>query len=195
MTMRVKLLIPALAAFALAGCLGGGAPSQLLTLTAAESRPAAQPRSAGRGEAVTVVVPTTPQALRATRIPVYVNDNVVQYLTGAAWVENPGALFGRLLGETIAARTGRVVLDPAQYSVDPGTRLTGQLVRFGLDPNAMEVVVTYDATIARDTNGGVTTNRFQARVPVAAATAEAVAPALNEAANQVARQVAAWLVG
>ena len=191
--MRAKLIAAALPVIALAGCFGGHAPDQLLTLTPAETRPAATPRSAGQGEAVTVVVPTVPQALRTTRIPVYVSDNVVQYLTKAEWVENPGPLFGRLLGETIAARTGRVVLDPSQYSHDPGTRLTGQLLRFGLDPAAMQVVVTYDAAIARGTAGGVTTNRFEARVPVAAATPEAVAPALNQAANQVADQVAAWL--
>ena len=98
------------------------------------------------------------------------SETTVQYLKDADWVENPGALFGRLLGETIAARTGRVVLDPSQYSHDPGTRLTGQLLRFGLDPAAMQVVVTYDAAIARGTAGGVATNRFEARVPVAAAT-------------------------
>ncbi len=192
--MRLKLLAPVLATLALAGCFGGGAPSELLTLTAAQSRPAASPRTAGQGEAITVVEPTVPEALNTPRIPVYVNETVVQYLTGAQWVEDPGPLFGRLVGETIAAQTGRVVLDPSQYSHDPGTRLTGQLVRFGLDPNAMEVVVTYDAAIARGATG-VTTNRFEARVPVAEATSAAVAPALNQAANQVAGQVAAWVGG
>ena len=186
--------IAAAAALALSACLGGGhVPDHLLTLTAAETRPVAQPRNAGPNEAVTVVVPTVPQALRTTRIPVYVSETVVQYIKDADWVENPGPLFGRLLGETIAARTGRVVLDPSQYSHDPGTRLSGQLLRFGLDPAAMQVVVTYDAAIARGSAGGVTTNRFEARVPVAAATPDAVAPALNQAANQVADQVAAWL--
>lgn len=177
----------------LAACFGGGGPSQLMTLTAAEARPAAEPRAAGPGDAITVAVPTVPQALRTTRVPVYVSETVVQYLKDAAWVENPGALFGRLVGETISARTGRVVLDPNQYSHDPGTRITGQLQRFGLDPNAMQVVVTYDAAMVRGNNGGVATNRFEARVPVAAATAEAVAPALNQAANQVAVEVAAWV--
>jgi cholesterol transport system auxiliary component len=191
--MRVKLIAAATLLPGLAACFGGGAPDQLLTLTAAASRPAAQPRSAGQGEAITVVVPTVPQALRTTRIPVYVSDNVVQYLTNAVWVENPGPLFGRVLGETIGARTGRVVLDPSQYSHDPGTRLTGQLLKFGLDPNAMEAVVVYDAAIARGNNGGVSTNRFEARVPVARADAASVAPALNQAANQLADQVAAWL--
>ena len=191
--MRVKIVAAASALLVLSACFGGGAPSELLTLTAAELRPVAQPRTAGRGEAITVVVPTVPQALRTTRIPVYVSDTTVQYLKDAAWVENPGALFGRLVGEIISARTGRVVLDPSQYSLDPGTRLTGQLQRFGLDPNAMQAVVVYDAAIARGNTGGVVTNRFEARVPVAAATKEAVAPALNQAANQVADQVAAWV--
>jgi cholesterol transport system auxiliary component len=190
--MRVKILAAAAPLLALAACFGGGAPDALLTLTPAETRPPAQPRTAGQGEAVTVAVPSVPQALRTTRVPVYVSDTVVQYLKDAVWVENPGPLFGRLLGETISARTGRVVLDPSQYSHDPGTRLTGQLLRFGLDPNAMEVVV-YEAAIARGTAGGVATNRFEARVAVAEATPAAVAPALNQAANEVAVAVAAWV--
>lgn len=191
--MRARIAAAASALFCLAACMGGGAPDQLLTLTPAQTRPAAQPRTAGQGEAITVATPTVPQALRTARVPVYVSDTVVQYLTDAVWVENPGPLFGRLLGETLAARTGRVVLDPAQYSHDPGTRLTGQLLRFGVDPGAMEVVVVYEAVIARGAAGGVTNNRFEARVPIAAITPEAVAPALNLAANQVADQVAAWV--
>ena len=193
--MRLKLALPAL--LALSACFGGGrAPDQLLTLTAAEPRPVATPRSAGQGEAITVAVPSLPQALRTTRIPVYVNETTIQYLTDAVWVEQPGPLFARLLGDTIAARTGRVVLDPGQYSHDPGTRITGTLVRFGLDPNNMQVVIVYDAAMARGgPTGGVVTNRFEARVPVAEATPAAVAPALNQAANQLAAEVAAWVAG
>ena len=190
--MRKTWFALALAVLPLSACFGGHTPAQLLTLTAAETRPVAQPRTAGAGEAITVVPPTVPQALRTTRIPVYVSDTVVQYIKDADWVENPGNLFGRLLGETIAARTGRVVLDPAQYSHDPGTRLTGTLVKFGLDPARMEAVIVYDAAIARGPTG-VATNRFEARVQVAAATPAAVAPALNQAANQIADQVAAWV--
>lgn len=194
--MHVRLLAAAASAFALSACFGGAAvPDHLLTLSAAETRPPASPRSAGQGEAITVAVPSVPQALRTTRVPVYVDDTRIQYLPDATWVEQPGALFARLLGETIAARTGRVVLDPAQYSHDPGTRLTGTLVRFGLDPNAMEVVITYDAVMARGAAGGITSNRFEARVAVAEATPAAVAPALNQAANQLAQQVAAWVGG
>ena len=192
--MRPKLLLALPATLALAACFGGHAPSQLLTLTPAEMRPVATPRSAGQGEAITVTVPSLPQALRTNRIPVYVNETTIQYLTDAVWVEQPGALFARLLGETIAARTGRVVLDPSQYSHDPGTRITGTLVKFGLDPAAMQVVIVYDAVLARSgTNGAVMTNRFEAHLPVAAATPAAVAPALNQAANQLATEVAAWI--
>ncbi len=192
--MRFRLLLSAPAMLALSACFGGGAPPQLLTLTAAEVRPAATPRSAGQGEAITIAVPSLPQALRTTRIPVYVNETTIQYLTDAVWVENPGALFGRVLGETISARSGRVVLDPSQYSHDPGTRITGTLLKFGLDPTAMQVVIVYDAAMARGgPNGGVVTNRFEARVPVADATPAVVAPALNQAANQLAVEVAAWI--
>ena len=140
-----------------------------------------------------MVVPAVPQALRTTRVPVYVDDTTIQYLEDAVWVEQPGALFARLLGETIAARTGRVVLDPAQYSHDPGTRLTGTLVRFGYDPGAAEVVIVYDAVMARGNAGGVVSNRFEARAPLPDPTPEAAAPALNDAANRLAQQVAAWI--
>jgi cholesterol transport system auxiliary component len=191
--MRLKLLAAAASFLPLAGCFGGASvPDHLLTLTSAEARPAATPRTAGAGEAITVAVPGVPEALRTTRIPVYLSETTIQYLENAVWVEQPGALFARLLGETIAARTGRVVLDPSQYSHDPGTRLTGTLVKFGLDPATMQVVIVYDAAVARGATG-VTTNRFEARVAVAEATPAAVAPALNQAANQLAGEVAAWV--
>jgi cholesterol transport system auxiliary component len=195
--MKMRLKQPAVLAtlLGLAACFGGASvPDELLTLTPAQTRPAASPRSAGEGQAITVTDPTVPQALRTTRVPVYVSETAIQYLEKAQWVENPGPLFGRLVGEIIAARTGRVVLDPNQFTHDPGVQLTGQLVRLGLDPNSMEAVIVFDAAMTRGRTN-VTTNRFEARVPVAADTAAAVAPALNQAANQVAEQVAAWVGG
>ena len=189
--MRLTL-VAAMSALGLAGCFGGASvPDELLTLTASPSPSASAPRSSAQGAAITVAEPTVPQALRTNRVPVYVSDTAIQYLKDAQWVENPGPLFGRLLGEVIAARTGRVVLDPRQFTHDPGLQLTGQLHRFGLDPTRMEVLVVYDATMARE--NGVSTNRFEARVPVAADDPATVAPALNQAANQVAEQVAAWI--
>ena len=193
--MHFKAVTGAMLALLATACFGGPAvPDQLFTLYAEQPRAAAAPRSAAEGAAITVVEPTVPQALRTNRVPVYVTDTSIQYLEDAYWVENPGPLFGRLIGEVIAARTGRVVLDAGQYTHDPGTRLTGQLLRFGLDPARMEAVALYDAAIARG-EGGIATNRFEARVPVADAGPAAVALALNRAANDVAEQVAAWVGG
>src|SRR4029453_14492103 len=97
--MRLKSLSAALLPLALSACFGGASvPDQLLTLTAAQGPPISTPRAAGAGQAITVVDPTVPQALRTTRVPVYVDDTTIQYLQDAVWVENPGPLFGRLGG-------------------------------------------------------------------------------------------------
>jgi cholesterol transport system auxiliary component len=190
---RGRAITAGLAVLLLGACLGGpDVPDQLLTLSAASSRPASAPQTSAPGQAITVVVPSVPQALRTPRVPVYVSETAIQYLQDAQWVEYPAPLFGRLVSEVISARAGRVVLPPDQFTQDPGLQLTGQLLRFGIDPTAMEAVLVYDAVVARG-EGGITTNRFEARVPVAEVTAEAVAPALNQAANQVAEQVAAWV--
>ena len=169
--MRLKLLAAASALLALSACFGGGAPSQLLTLTAGRAR--ARPRSrappARARRSPSSCRPCRRRCARPASRSMSATPSSSISRTRPGW-RIPAPLFGRLLGETIAARTGRVVLDPSQYSHDPGTRLTGQLQRFGLDPNAMEVVVVYDAAIARGNDGGVATNRFEARVPVAAAT-------------------------
>jgi len=176
---------------ALGGCFGGGSVGQLLNLAADETRPNG-PRSAATGEVITIAEPNVPQALRTRRVPVYVTETNVEYLQGGMWIENPGRLFARLVGEVVGARTGRVVLDPGQYSDDPGTRLSGTLVRFGLDPTRGEVVALYDAAISRG-RSGVTVNRFEARVPVAAQDIASVSIALNQAANQIADQVSDWI--
>lgn len=180
-------------AISLSACLGGGsAPSELLTLTAAQALAPGTTRSGG--EAVTVMEPAVPRAMSTTRIPVYVSPTVIQYLQDATWVEEPSALFRRLLGETIAARTGRLVLNPDVYSQVPGSTLNGQLLQFGLDPTRSEAVVTFEAALA-GSGTDVRTQRFEARVPVTQQVTAQVAPALNQAANQVAEQVADWIGG
>lgn len=190
--MRATIFAAAAAALLLGGCFGGGGPSELLTLRADQTRPAGQARTAGAGEAITVAEPTVPAALANTRIPVYIAPQTIQYLRNAFWADDPSALFRSVISETIAATTNRVVLDPAQYTHDPGVRLTGHLAMFGLDEARMEVVALFDAAMTRG-GSAVATNRFEARVPVAAADAASVAPALNQAANQIAAQVAAWV--
>jgi cholesterol transport system auxiliary component len=191
--MARRLFLVATAALALSGCFGGGGgPSELFTLTPAQSPSASTPRAAAEGRLVTVTTPSAPHALNNNRIPVYVSDTVIQYLKGAQWVEEPTELFRNLLSETIAARTSYAVVDPALYTQSAGVTLSGQLLKFGLDPTAMEVVVQYEGALARP-NQPVFTNRFEARIPVTEATKAAVVPALNEAANRVAAEVAAWL--
>ena len=195
MMRTARPLLPLAAALALSGCFGGTKPPPtLMTLNPAQVRPAQTVRSAAEGEAITVVVPAVPRELQNLRVPVHETEIGISYLKNAQWVEMPAALFARLLSETIAATTGRVVLDPRQFTFDPGQRLSGTLQRFGLDSARMEVVAVYDAALARK-GGGVTTQRFEARVPVAAGDAASIAPALNQAANQVATEVARWVGG
>ena len=190
--MKMRALIAAAAALALTACFGGSAPNELLTLRAEQTRPVGDARSAGPGEAITVAEPTVPVALQTTRVPVYVAPQTIQYLKNAFWSDDPSELFRAVVSETISARTGRVVLDPGQFTHEPGTRLTGQLLMFGLDADRMEAVAVYDAVIERG-RASVATQRFEARVPVAAAQPALVAPALNQAANQIAAQVASWV--
>jgi cholesterol transport system auxiliary component len=193
--MTMRMLAAAAAALSLGACFGGAkVPATLLTLNAAQSRAPAATRSAAEGQAITVVAPSVPRELETLRVPVHETEIGVSYLKNAQWVDMPANLFARLLTETVAASTGRVVLDPKQFTFDPGQRLTGTLQRFGLDAQRMEVVAIYDAALARQ-GGGVTARRFEARVPVTVADAASVGPALNQAANQVATEVASWVGG
>jgi cholesterol transport system auxiliary component len=192
-TARIALFLGA--ALSLGGCLNLGGPpppATLMRLTPETALPPQTDRTATAAQTVTIVTPTMPQELATLRVPVIKGGISVAYLKDAQWVESPNALFGRLLSETVAATTGRVVLDPRQFAFDPGTRLTGQIQAFGLDADAMQVVVRYDAALGRGA-GTVETRRFEARVPVAQADAALVAPALNQAANHVAADVAAWI--
>jgi cholesterol transport system auxiliary component len=181
------------AALLLSGCFGGAKPPPtLMTLNAAQARTASTTRTAAEGDAITIAVPNVPRELETVRVPVHESEIAVAYLKNAQWVEPPAALFARLVSDTVAATTNRVVLDPRQFALDPGTRLTGTLQRFGLDATRMEVVGIYDGALARK-GGGIATQRFETRVPVAAADAASVSPALNQAANQLATQIAAWV--
>jgi cholesterol transport system auxiliary component len=190
MTKRIKLL-PVLALLALSACFGGSAPREHVTLRAEQTRPAGVTRTAGEGQTITVVNPNVPDELNNVRIPVYRGPQTIQYLRDATWSDTPSVLFRQVLAETIAA-SGRVVLDPKQFTHDPGRRITGQLLMFGLDETRMEAVAVYDATIGL-AGGGVTTRRFESRIPVSATEPAHVAQALNMAANRIAAEVSAWL--
>src|SRR3546814_5629496 len=78
------------------------------------------------------------------------DETSIAYVADTQWVDRPGRLFQRLLSETIAAKTGRVVLNPDQFSGEPSTRLQGELIDFGIAARSSQAVVTYDAILLGD---------------------------------------------
>ena len=180
--MLKKVLIPALMALPLAGCISLGAepPEALLTLTPAQAAPAGFATNGPAAAALAVLEPSASQRLNVTRVPVQTTDSSLAYLKDAVWVERPARLFQNLLAETIRAKGNRLVIREGDLGQNAVTTLSGQLV-----------VVRYDGVLQRP-DGQVQTRRFESRVP-AAADAVSVGPALNQAANQVASEVADWV--
>jgi len=195
--MRVGTLKTSLALLAMAplsACVSFGAkpPPSLLTITSASAVPAGQTMSSANAKTITILVPAVSQALATQRVPVQTSDTSIAYVVNALWVEPPARLFARLLSDTIAAKTGRVVLSTSQSLSDPGARLTGELRSFGVESGTNQAVVVYDAALVREGNV-VEKRRFEARVPVSEIAADAVGVGINQAANQVAGEVADWV--
>jgi cholesterol transport system auxiliary component len=191
----MKRYLPLMLFVPLAGCLGlgGKPPKALLTLTPTATLPVGATQNSATAKTVTIIVPVVPQSLAVARIPVTTGDTVA-YVTDAAWVEPPQRLFARLMSDTIAAKTGRVVLSTAQSYSDPGARLSGELRNFGFDGSTNEAVVTFDGALIRGSDANrVEKKRFEARVAVSPINYTTVGPALNQAANQVAGEVADWV--
>jgi cholesterol transport system auxiliary component len=195
MKKLATLLALPLVAAPLAGCIsfGGKPPSSLLTLNPAVTLPVGESQRSNVAATITVAVPSMPQELSSSRVPVHSGGTAIAYVKDAQWVERPSQLFARLLSDTITARSGRLVLSTRQSLTDPGASLTGELRQFGVDADRGEAVVTYDAALVRGPETVVEKRRFEARVPVAPVEAAAVGAALNQAANQVAGQVADWV--
>lgn len=188
---RFALVLPALAL--LGGCIsfGGKPPKLLMTMTTSAGPAAGASRTASDTNTILILTPTAASTLATTRVPVY--DGVaLAYIADAAWNETPNRALQRLISETVSARTGRVVLDPRQFTANPALRLSGQLQRFGIDPSAMQAVAVFDAQVARG-GGTIEVRRFEARSPIAGVDGASVGPALNRAANDLAGQVADWV--
>jgi cholesterol transport system auxiliary component len=193
-SLRIPMLA-ALGAATLSACVSFGAkpPPTLMTLhTAAPLAPGAG-ITARPGASITVAVPAVPPELGGLRVPVRAGPNAIAYLRNAQWGDAPARLFRNLLAETIAARTGRVTLEPRQYLLAPGAQLTGRLVDFGLDATTGQAVATFDAMLVRQAQGALESRRFQAKAPAAAQNAAGIAAALSQASNQIASEVADWV--
>ena len=192
-TGTVLVLTAALAGCSLGGMLGGGKPpTTLVTLTPEAAEPAQIARNVAAAEAVTITVPAVPKELTAVRVPVQLTPTDIQYVANLQLVDTPDRLFQGLLAETVRRTTNRVVLNPAQSTLDPGVKVTGELMNFGYDASTRDVVVTYDATMSNAAGNAVQARRFTASAG-ADGTAATVGPALNRAANQVALDVAKWI--
>lgn len=189
------LLLPLLLVPPLAACVnfGGKPPEKLFSLTPHAQLQAGTARTGATGRSLIVAYPETPKLLETNRIPVQTDDVSFAYVTEGQWADQPGRLFQRLLAETLAAKTDRIILDPAQFGGEPGTRLEGELLQFEINARTRQALVTYDATLLGTNGDQVTKRRFSASKELRVIKAEEAGKALNDAANDVAGQVAAWV--
>ncbi len=191
----MKKLALLLLAAPLAGCISfGGKPPKtpLLTLSPV-ALPVGETQRSASAATMTVLFPTVPHELATTRVPVHQNGTAIAYVKDAIWVEAPPRLFARLVGDTISARTGRIVLSYRQSQIDPGATLSGELRAFGVDAATNEAVVQFDAVLMRGEGSGFEKRRFEGRAPLAKVDAASFGPAIDAAAHQVADQVAEWV--
>ena len=191
--MRAPTLLMLAASLMLAGCvtIGPKPPASLLTLTAATGVTAGPGRTVAADDTIAIGTPVAPASIATTRVPVYDGGSELAYVKDAAWNDLPARLFQRLLSDTVGQTTGRLVVDQRLTTTTAGTRLSGQLLRFGVDPQAMQAVATFEGTITRGER--IEQRRFETRVPIAVIEAREVGRALNQAANDLAAQVAGWV--
>lgn len=194
MRTALRSAVAAAALLSLAGCLGlgGKPPKSLITLTPAAMAPAGSVASGNSKTAIALSDFDAPAKLDVTRVPVQVTDSEIAYVKDAVWNEKPARLLRRLIGETIRARSDRLIIDGDDPGALAETRISGTLREFGYDARTSEVVLVLDAAKA-GTGSSVVTKRFEARVPGVEAKTVPVGAALNEAANKVAGEVAAWV--
>jgi cholesterol transport system auxiliary component len=204
MTIRRALIAPlgkariaaALAgAMALSGCISFGEdpPPVLFDLTSAQPMDTGSTTRAQPENAIGLLTPNVPAKLAVRRVPVQVDDSSIAYLQEAVWVDDPARLFADLLGQTMRARSGRLVIAQGDGRYTAGHTVSGTLRDMGYDVGEGGVVVRFDATIT-DSDGAILTRRFSRVVPGIPAEAAQVAPALNQAANEVAVEVADWVL-
>lgn len=183
-----------LLALGLGACVsfGGKAPPSMLVLTAANSVGNGATKTGASGDALIVLLPETPRKLDSNRVPVQIDDSSIAYIKDAVWADKPSRLVQLLLMETIAAKSGRLVLNETDAGGKAQQYLSGSLLEFGVDAAASEAIVVYDAVkLVRGQN--VEKKRFEARRPITLVDAPSAGRALNEAANDVAAQISDWV--
>ncbi len=191
--VRAAILAAALS-MSLAGCISFGSepPPSLLTLTPTTQAPAGLGASGRMSGAIFVGELEAPAKLSLLRLPVQIDDANIAYLKDAFWVEQPSRLFRRLLGETIRAQSGRLVVDSNEGMAVPQDAVRGTLREFGYDARSQSVIVRFDA-VRSGAGETVQTRRFESVIPGIKAEAGPVGVAINRAANDVAVQVAEWV--
>ncbi len=120
-----------------------------------------------------------PRTISTQRVAVRSDSTSYAYVKDALWADTPAHQFQALLSETIAAKTGRLVLDPSQYAAQAGQVLHGDLIDFGVDAGTGMAIVTYDASLLTPDGQTVRRQRFSATALVGKIDA-----ALGRAANQ-----------
>jgi cholesterol transport system auxiliary component len=195
--LRTRLLVSVALLLPLSACISFGAkpPKTLLDLPSQAMVAAGAAKTTDDAHSIAVAIPSVQPALATQRLMVQDGPNSVAYLKDTAWAANPGLLFRNLLAETVEAKTGRFVPDQRATGLQPDTRISGQLVDFGLDGPGHAAIVTFDAVVNHSGSGAIRSQRFTARVPVASENGAAVGAAIDQAANQVAAAVAAWVGG
>lgn len=192
-SLKSKILALALVV-PLGACVsfGAKAPPTMLVLTAASSVQGGTVKNGDPSAALIVLTPDTPRKIDTNRVPVQIDDSNIAYIKDAVWADKPARLMQSLLMETIAAKTGNLVLNEVDAGGKATHFLSGSLLEFGIDSSRNEAVVVYDA-VKLVRGQVVQKQRFEVREPVSAIEARPAGEALNSAANKVADQVAAWV--
>ncbi|HEY1125654.1 MAG TPA: ABC-type transport auxiliary lipoprotein family protein [Sphingobium sp.] len=173
--------------------IGSNPPERLLGISSDARVATGANQSAAPQSALFVEMPRVPRTISTQRVAVRSDSTSYAYVKDALWADTPAHQFQALLGETIAAKTGRLVLDPGQYAAQGSQVLHGDLIEFGIDARSGTAIVTYDASLLTPDGQTVRRQRFSATAPVGKIDASSVAPPISKAANEVATQVADWI--
>lgn len=186
--------ILAAAIFILPSCVsfGGKAPANMLLLTAEQRVADGASVKGNAADALVVIEPAVPQKLNTNRVAVQVGASNVAYIKDAFWADKPARLMRSLLAETIAARSGKLVLSEGEVAARPNWMLSGTLVEFGMDAGSNEAIVVFDALLSRS-GQPLEKRRFEARAVSADMKGGSAGVALNKAANQVVKDISDWL--